>query len=84
MLILTQSKNELINFDNVCHIWIEENALLAEITKTYSSPIFLGSFDSKEIARTVFDIVMYSAQNEYKDKILVKIPKSDGNPVEEE
>lgn len=65
MVILSQDKNIVINFNNVKSLWIDDDVLDKTNTSFYinADDLFLGEYKTEERAKEVLkEILMYNAR----------------------
>lgn len=85
MIIISQDKNGILNFDNILEIWIDSNILdktepaFTINAETDSTVIKIGNYATKERAKEVLaeitEFWKYGAMTDCKGFICYEIPK---------
>lgn len=81
MIIVSQDKNNVINYDNVKSLWIEDNILDETNTTFYinADEDFLGEYETEERAKEVLQEIISKYKttlyNSRTNETVVNIPK---------
>lgn len=88
MIIINQDKNNVINYDNVKSLWIEDNVLGETNTTFYinADEDFLGEYKTEERAKEVLQEIISKYKttlyNSKTNETVVNIPKAYEMPKE--
>lgn len=88
MIIINQDKNNVINYDNVKSLWIEDNVLDETNTTFYinADEDFLGEYKTEERAKEVLQEIISKYKttlyNSKTNETVVNIPKAYEMPKE--
>ena len=81
MIIINQDKDELVNFNNISHIWID-NTWLDSIEKLEeekfeinADDFLLGIYDTKERAKEILEEII--KEKVIEDGLFYEMPKED-------
>ena len=81
MIIINQDKNNVINYDNVKSLWIEDNVLDETNTTFYinADEDFLGEYETEERAKEVLQEIVSKYKttlyNSKTNETVVNVPK---------
>ena len=81
MIIINQDKNNVINYDNVKSLWIEDNVLDETNTTFYinADEDFLGEYETEERAKEVLQEIVSKYKttlyNPKTNETVVNVPK---------
>lgn len=81
MIIINQDKNNVINYDNIKSLWIEDNVLDETNTTFYinADEDFLGEYETEERAKEVLQEIVSKYKttlyNSKTNETVVNIPK---------
>lgn len=81
MIIVSQDKNNVINYDNVKSLWIDDNVLDKTNTTFYinADEDFLGEYETEERAKEVLQEIISKYKttlyNSKTNETVVNIPK---------
>lgn len=81
MIIINQDKNNVINYDNVKSLWIEDNVLDETNTTFYinADEDFLGEYETEERAKEVLQGIVSKYKttlyNSKTNETVVNVPK---------
>ena len=88
MIIINQDKNNVINYDNVKSLWIEDNVLDETNTTFYinADEDFLGEYETEERAKEVLQEIVSKYKttlyNSKTNETVVNVPKVYEMPTE--
>ena len=81
MIIVSQDKDNVINYDNVKSLWIDDNVLDKTNTTFYinADDDFLGEYETEERAKEILQEIISKYKttlyNSKKNETVVNIPK---------